>query len=173
MIAESAQAESPRVSRAPQKKSNFLRYLLLAVSYVIVGIAVWQIQAQVVSDPMRQQAKAEEEIKSTVNKVSQILLLPKDETPQVAAINDAESLAKTQAFFANAKNGDQILIYLKEQKAIIYRPSENIVINVGPIVTDNSGAGATGAAATTNTSSNSNSNSSQTNTPASTNEEEN
>ncbi|MCV6900727.1 hypothetical protein OE165_27220, partial [Escherichia coli] len=71
------------------------------------------------------------------------------------------SLAKTQAFFANAKNDDQILIYLKEQKAIIYRPSENKIINVGPIVTDNSGA--------TNTSSNS----SQNNTPASTNSEEN
>lgn len=141
MIAESTQAESPRVSRVPQKKGKFLRYLLLIVSYVIVGIAVWQIQAQVQSDPMRQQAKAEEEVKSIVNRVSQLMLLPSDETPQVAAINDAESLAKTQAFFVNAKNEDQILIYLKDQKAIIYRPSENKIINVGPIVTDNSAAG--------------------------------
>ena len=152
MIAESVQAESPRINRAPQKKSKFLRYLLLVVSYVIVGVAVWQIQAQVQSDPARQQAKIDEEVKSTVNRVSQLMLLSADETPQVAAINDAESLAKTQAFFANAKNGDQILIYLKDQKAIIYRPSENKIINVGPIVTDNSGTSAgvnTGASNTT------------------------
>ncbi len=160
MIAESMQAESPRATRVPQKKGGFLRYLLLVVSYVVVGVAVWQIQAQVQLDPARQQAKAEEEVKSIVNRVSILIEVPKDETPQVAAINDAESLAKTQAFFTNAKNGDQILIYLKEQKAYIYRPSENKIINVGPIVTDNSGAGAT-----TNTPSNS----SQTNTPASTN----
>lgn len=161
MISENVQAESPRVAKSTPKKGGFLKYLLLVVSYIIVGIAVWQIQAKVQMDPARQQARAEQEIKSVVNKVANLMLLPSDETPQVAAISDAESLAKTQAFFANAKNDDQILIYLKEQKAIIYRPSENKIINVGPIVTDNSGA--------TNTSSNS----SQNNTPASTNSEEN
>lgn len=140
MTAENVQAEVARPSRPQPKRGKFLKFILLIVSYAIVGVAVWQIQTQLQMDPARQQARAEQEIKAVVDKVSKLILLPSDETPQVAGISDAESLAKTQAFFANAKNDDQILIYLKEQKAIIYRPSEHKIINVGPIVTENTGA---------------------------------
>lgn len=156
-MSENQQMESPRTTKNPQKKKGFLKYLLLIVSYAVVGVAVWQIQSQMQADPARQQARAEAEIKAVVDRVANLILLPSDETPQVAAINDAESLAKTQAFFANAKNEDQILIYLKEQKAIIYRPSENKIINVGPIVTDNAGASNTSSNSSSqnNTSSNS------------------
>lgn len=162
MIQESAQTESPRVTRVVQKKGNAARFLLLIISYIIVGVAVWQIQAQVWKpDAAKQQALAEKEVKDVVTRVGSLMILPSNETPQVATIEDAESLAKTQAFFANSTNGDQILIYLKDQKAIIYRPSENIIVNVGPIITDNSGT-------TTPKSSNSSQTTSTSNTSVST-----
>jgi hypothetical protein len=78
---------------------------------------------------------AKQETDQLVEQVSKLIDLPKDETPTVATILDKEKL-KDQPFFANAQNGDKILIYTKAKKAIIFRPSQNKLINVGPIAID-------------------------------------
>jgi hypothetical protein len=61
------------------------------------------------------------------NKVSLLVDLPQGETPTIATVNDASKL-KNQAFFANAKDGDKVLIYSKAGKAVLYRPSSNRII---------------------------------------------
>ncbi len=126
----------------PRKKGGAFKFILLILSYVIVAAIVWKVADQWKADPTKQQARAEQEIKSTVAKVGKLMLLPDPsvELPQVAVINDAAGLAKTQAFFVDVKDGDQVLIYLKTRKAIIYRASENKIINVGPVIADNSAA---------------------------------
>jgi len=58
--------------------------------------------------------------------------LPKDEEPTIATVLDKEKL-KDQLFFAKAENGDKVIIYSKNQKAILYRPSINKIIDVAPI----------------------------------------
>ncbi len=58
--------------------------------------------------------------------------LPSGETPTVAAVSDVSKL-QGQQFFVNAKNGDQVLIYSNAKKAILYRPSTNKIIEVGPV----------------------------------------
>lgn len=67
-----------------------------------------------------------------ISKVGRLMMLPSDETPTVASVTDATKV-NTQPFFASAQNGDDILIYQKAQKIILYRPSTNIIINVGSI----------------------------------------
>lgn len=79
-------------------------------------------------------AKAAAEIKATVKKVSQIMELPTDETPTIATVSDKSKLAQ-QDFFKHAENGDKVLIYAKAQKAILYRPSTNKIIDVVPVRT--------------------------------------
>lgn len=142
-------AKAPTV-RPPKKKRSFLRFLLLIISYLIVAYAVWMVAQQWKVDPAKQQERAEQEIKVTVEKVGKLMILPEfsAEVPQVATINDAAGLAKTQAFFAGVKDGDQVLIYLKSQKAIIYRASENKIVNVGPVIADNNGNANSGSSAT-------------------------
>jgi hypothetical protein len=137
---ESMTVKAPGSSRPIKKKRGFLRFLLLILSYVVVAVIVWKVSDQWKVDPSKAQARAEQEVKATVEKVRKIMLLPDPsvELPQVAVINDAASLAKTQAFFVDVKDGDQVLIYLKSQKAIVYRASENKIINVGPVIADNS-----------------------------------
>ncbi len=67
-----------------------------------------------------------------IAQVGKLIDLPKDETPTIATITDISKL-KDQPFFANAKNGDKVLIYTNAKKAILYRPSENRIIEVGAV----------------------------------------
>ena len=64
--------------------------------------------------------------------VAKLILLP-DEEPQIVTVQDVEKLKKEQPFFLNAQNGDKILIYQKAKKALLYRPNEHRLIEVGPI----------------------------------------
>lgn len=86
----------------------------------------------------------QQEVSWLQGKVGKLMQLP-NETPSTATVLDKDKL-KDQAFFANAENGDKILIYATAKKAILYRPSTNQIIEVMPIALDaekNAEAGAT------------------------------
>ena len=68
-------------------------------------------------------------------RVSKLMKVPNDEVPTIATVLDKEKL-KDQSFFKNAENGDKVLVYVKEKKAILYRPSANVIIEVGPVNMD-------------------------------------
>jgi len=76
---------------------------------------------------------AKTESAEVMAKVKKLMVIPNEEA-QVATVLDVENLKKTQAFFTDAKNNDKILIFPLAKKAILYRPSENIIINVAPII---------------------------------------
>ena len=79
---------------------------------------------------------AQNEIQTIVDKVGKLMILPKDELPTVATITNLETLKETYKdvlFFANAKVGDKILIYIKSGVAILYDPIKNIIVESGPI----------------------------------------
>jgi hypothetical protein len=78
------------------------------------------------------QAQAQAEVDMLVTEVGKLLALPSDEKPTVATITDVEKL-KEQAFFKNAMNQDKVLIYTNAKKAILYRPSEKKVVEVGAV----------------------------------------
>lgn len=78
------------------------------------------------------QQVAQSEAKRLVSEVSRLVVLPAEETPTIATVSDPEAL-KSQAFFAGSEKGDKVLIYTKSQKAILYRPSINKIIQIAPI----------------------------------------
>lgn len=80
-------------------------------------------------------AESDAEIKKLTEQVRKFYDLPTDETPTVATVSDKSKVAD-QPFFAKADNGDKILIYRKNKLAILFRPSQNKLINVGPIDLD-------------------------------------
>lgn len=81
-------------------------------------------------------AQAQAEVDKLVSDVGKLINLPSDEKPTVATVTDA-SKVKDQPFFANAKNNDKVLIYQKAAKAILFRPSENRIIEVGAVNINN------------------------------------
>jgi hypothetical protein len=66
--------------------------------------------------------------------VAKLMLVPA-ETPTVATVSDLAPL-RGQAFFANAQLGDAVLMYPKAGRAILYRPTTNMLIEVAPIALD-------------------------------------
>lgn len=79
----------------------------------------------VVKDPQK-------ELEQTIKMVSKHLVLPTNENPTMATVSDPEKL-KDQPFFANAKKGDKVLIYANSQKAILYDPEADRIVEVAPI----------------------------------------
>ena len=75
---------------------------------------------------------SEREAQALIAKVSQLIVLPADETPTVATVTDPDKL-KSQPFFANAKAGDKVLIYTAAGKAILYDPVSNKIVEVAPV----------------------------------------
>lgn len=63
--------------------------------------------------------------------VSKLMRLPQDEKPEVFVIN--ANTPRNQPFIENAQNGDVLLLYLKNQKAILFNPIKNQITKVGAL----------------------------------------
>lgn len=124
--------EEKRVWKKINRK-HILFVLILLMVMVSIGVAVnYYLKAQKLESQV--QANSISETQKIVAEVSKLIVLPKDEEPTVATISDVEKL-RSQAFFANAKNGDKVLIYTKAQKAILYDPIQKIIVEVAPLNT--------------------------------------
>jgi hypothetical protein len=74
-----------------------------------------------------------------VRRVSKLILLPTGETPTVVTVKDAAKL-KGEQFYADAQNGDVTLVYGQHKRAILYRPSANIIVNVANVTVTPTGS---------------------------------
>lgn len=75
---------------------------------------------------------SQEEVKKLVDEVGKLMDLPPAETPTVATVTDITKL-QAQPFFARAKNGDKVLIYQNNGRAILYDPQAKKIVEVAPI----------------------------------------
>lgn len=75
---------------------------------------------------------AKQDTADTIAAVGKLMLLPQGEEPTVMQVTDVSKL-KDQPFFANALNGDKVLIFTKSKKAVLYRSDTNKIIDVAPV----------------------------------------
>ncbi len=78
--------------------------------------------------------EAEKEVAVLVTQLKKIMEVP-DEKPVVATVKDKDTLKSQQAFFAQAENGDKLIVFQTARKAILFRPSIGKIIESGPLIT--------------------------------------
>jgi hypothetical protein len=105
--------------------------VLLAVAIGVLGYGYIQTKNEL-NAAKNPSTAGKTETEQIVNQVNKYLLLPTDETPTLATVNDVSKL-QGQQFFKNAQNGDKVLIYSKAGRALLYRPSSQKVIEYAPV----------------------------------------
>lgn len=130
---EEQKAEEKQETRRklPGFVGKFIPYLIIII-LAVGGTAYVARQKPEILGLSKGQAQVQAEIDKLVADVGKLIALPKDEKPTVATVTDIEKV-KDQPFFKNAKNGDKVLIYTNEKKAILYRPTENLIVEVGAV----------------------------------------
>lgn len=109
------------IPKPTRNRRVFIAYLVVVALFVI-PVLVYSMKPEKPADT------AQAEIDSITEKVSLLMDIP-SETPTIATISDASKL-RAQQFFAKAQNDDKVLIYSSAQRAILYRPSTNKIIEV-------------------------------------------
>lgn len=77
--------------------------------------------------------QGQEQATQILREVGQLIQLPPNETPTMATISNAAAVKQSQPFLANAENGDVLIVYANAREALLYRPSTNKLIAVGPV----------------------------------------
>jgi preprotein translocase subunit SecF len=87
-------------------------------------------ESATVSQEDQDKAKAE----TTVNKLKEVLFIEEtDQKPAVATIVDPAKVKESNPdFYKNAQKDDVLVVY--PERAIIFRQSDNKIINIAPIV---------------------------------------
>jgi hypothetical protein len=140
----------PLKKHTPAFTWHFVVELIFVIIVVILAISVWSLNSdksnltkEVASLNANPQAIVQKQTQGIIDAVGRLMQLPSNETPTVASVSDAATAKKQSAFFANARNGDKVLLYAKSGEAILYRPSTNKVILVAPLTFTSSTSGTT------------------------------
>lgn len=118
---------------------NYIKYLLTAVLFLAIGVGISAYVIKMKPDLLGlslNQAQSQAEADKLISEVALLIALPTDEKPTVVTVTDLEKV-KNEPFFKNAKNGDIVLIYNNARKAILFRPSERRIIEVGALNINN------------------------------------
>ncbi len=109
-------------------------FLILAVVVGLLSTSLYfYLKFRAASEELAKVAKdPKQEVINILENVGKLMDLPTDEEPTVATVTDKEKLA-SQKFFSKAENDDKVIIFVKAQKAILYRPSWNKIIEVARI----------------------------------------
>lgn len=109
--------------------------LVLSILFLAIAIAAFYFydqnrKAQVLLNNPAQ--TTENETNKLIEEIGALMVLPEGEKPTLISVVDKEKV-KDQPFFAKAENGDKVLVYTAAKKAILYRPSNKKIIEIGPV----------------------------------------
>lgn len=104
----------------------------MAVS-TFAAIRFYDLYRQAEAKVPKTEKEMEKEIMDITAQLKKIMNVP-DEKPVIATVKDKNVLKSQQAFFANAENGDKLVIFQTARKAILFRPSTAKIIESGPLL---------------------------------------
>ena len=104
------------------------RVVLVASLVAIIGVGI----AVYVATAGRNKGDSLEAVMSNIGRH---VVLPSDEMPALLTVTDPAKV-NTQ-FLKQAQSGDKVLVYQKYKRAIIYRPSLDKIVDIGPVIIEN------------------------------------
>ncbi len=123
------------VRRAASKKAIWGMLLLVVVLAVACTFLFWQYRRAV-----NTQAKSDKARIATITRqVANVVMLPNEE-PTIATVADTRKVAEPQ-LAAQAQNGDEILVYAKAKRVILYRPSVGKIVDMFRVQDETATAG--------------------------------
>jgi hypothetical protein len=125
------QPKPPRQRKAPR---GYLPWLIVIV-LLLASLFLYDQYREAKRKLEAGTTKNSQQVTDTVSRVSKLILLPTNETPTIVTVKDASKL-KGEAFYTDAKDGDVTLVYSKQKRAILYRPSQNIIVNVAAVTVE-------------------------------------
>lgn len=102
-----------------------LSYLYLKKNPQLLGYHTEQTQKEAPRD-------TRQELDVILADIKKVMLLTDSERPSLATVTEVEKM-RSQSFFKNAENGDKVLIYEQGKKALLWRPSTKMIIEVGTV----------------------------------------
>lgn len=108
--------------------SSSKRLIYIVILLLVCGGVVWALSSHKLKPGQKELAQ----VKSDVSK---LMILPTDEEPTLAIVDNTKKLKDT--FLAQkTADGDEVLIYSKNGLVIVYRPSINKIAAVGSVTAD-------------------------------------
>lgn len=139
-IIDVQKSEKPKNSDVGSKrkisKSTIAWIVLIVVLLASIGAALYFKNEvdKVKSDPAAAQVeKNQAETDRVMTALKKVLFVGEQDAPTVARVEDPEKLKKSnQEFYKDVLAGDYLVIFPK--RAVIYRESNNQIINIAPII---------------------------------------
>lgn len=118
----------------PSKQSLVVIVLLIAMAVsTFAAVYYYRMYTMYEAKVPKEQREADKDIDNTLMMLGKLMVLP-NERPSLAVVKDADKLKTQQKFFAQAQNGDKLLVFRNARKAVLYRPSANKIIESGPLL---------------------------------------
>jgi len=119
---------------APHRRKKTLWSAVAGLSVLVLAIVAAFLFKEYQDIKKTPETVAKATSQRIIEKVSNLYLLPGNEDPTVAKIEDKSKLGG-QDFFKAAENGDYLLVYTNAKVALLYRETDNKLVNVGPVNT--------------------------------------
>ena len=104
---------------------------VISAFFIFKYLQVSRELADLKANPAQLTALLENQNQKTLNQLGQLMELPQ-ETPRIITISDKNSIAN-EPLLSKAEVGDTFVVYATARKAILYRPSQNKIIDVIPV----------------------------------------
>lgn len=131
----------------PTEGARTWRHLLLkrilwggGLLLLLIFTAYTTITFQQARSTLRRSFTTEGQVLQSQQEANQIhaalkkLVVVPDEQPIIATIINAQTLVEQSNFYEHAQNGDKLVIFQNAARTYLYRPQENLIVNVGPLL---------------------------------------
>lgn len=126
-----ARKKSEGLPISPSLALNLIFIVVIGFMFFSNDTPDVDLPADLASLNPEEQSEARTEV---LKALEDLMVLPSDTEPVLAVVSDAETLRAQQAFYANAEDGDALLIFQSTQQAVIYRPGEHKIVNAGSLI---------------------------------------